>query len=110
MKSFLCSISFLFIRESLVSQRYSSPAVFVMKFFVSLAPPMEEKKVGRFLKIEGTLDEYLLSKPGYINCYINLRHIIEPQCAGQQRCEVPVVRIEADSGCSKAFKDHLDIE
>ena len=69
-----------------------------------------QQQVGRCLKIEGTLDEYLLSKPGYINCSTDLRHIIELQCAGQQRCEVPVARIEADSGCSKSFKDYLDLE
>ena len=65
---------------------------------------------GKCLKKEGELDIDFLKKPGYINCSTDVRHIIEPQCAGQQRCEVPVVRIEADSGCSKAFKDHLDIE
>ena len=68
------------------------------------------REYGRCLKKEGELDLHFLKKPGYINCFVDVRHIIEPQCAGQQRCEVPVVRIEADSGCSKAFKDHLDIE
>ena len=65
---------------------------------------------GRCLKKEGDPIKQLLKVPDYINCSTDVRHIIEPQCAGQQRCEVTVARIEADSGCSKAFKDHLDIE
>ena len=68
------------------------------------------REYGRCLKKEGDLNEQFMKTTGYINCSTDVRHIIEPQCAGQQRCEVPVVRIEADSGCSKAFKDHLDIE
>ena len=66
------------------------------------------REYGRCLKKEGDLDEYLLKKPGYINCSTDVRHIIEAQCAGQQRCEVPVAGIEANSGCSKAFKNYLD--
>ena len=68
------------------------------------------REYGRCLKKEGELDLDFLKKPGYINCSTDVRHIIETQCAGQQRCELTVARIEADSGCSKAFKDHLDIE
>ena len=68
------------------------------------------REYGRCLKKEGELDLDFLKKPGYINCSTDVRHIIEPQCAGLQRCDVTVARIEADSGCSKAFKDYLDIE
>ena len=68
------------------------------------------REYGKCLKKEGELDLDFLKKPGYINCSTDVRHIIEPQCAGQQRCEVPVARIEVDSGCSKAFKNYLDLE
>ena len=68
------------------------------------------RKYGMCLEKEGELNKQLLRISGYMNCSTDVRHIIEPQCAGQQRCEVPVARIEAESGCSKAFKDHLDIE
>ena len=34
---------------------------------------------------------------GFINCFTDVRHLIEPQCAGQQRCEVPVAKIDADT-------------
>ena len=115
MKSFFC-LSFCFWGLSFVC----SEEFCISEVFQSNCPRDEiihitsaiygRKKVGRCLKIEGTLDEYLLSKPGYINCFTDVRHIIEPQCAGQQRCEVTVARIEADSGCSKAFKDYLDLE
>ena len=41
------------------------------------------KEYGRCLKKEGDLDEALLKKPGYINCFNDVRHIVEPHCAGQ---------------------------
>ena len=62
------------------------------------------------LEKEGELNKQLLRISGYMNCSTDVRHIIEPQCAGQQRCEVYVSRIEADSGCSKVFKDNLNID
>ena len=67
------------------------------------------EKLGKCIKMEGEFDEYL-SKPGYINCYTGVRHIIEPQCAGKQSCKLHVVGIEADSKCSNVFKDHLDVD
>ena len=44
---------------------------------------------------------------GFVGCYSDVRHKIEPHCAGQQHCEVHVSRLEAGSGCSKVSKDHL---
>ena len=66
--------------------------------------------IGKCIKSEGGFDEYLSKKPGYTNCYTDVRHIIEPQCAGKQSCKVQVVGIEADSKCSNVFKDHLDVD
>ena len=68
------------------------------------------KEYGRCLKNEGDLDEDLLKKSGYINCYTDVRHVIEPQCAGQQRCEVYVGKIEAETKCNKIFRFYLDAE
>ena len=68
------------------------------------------KEFGRCLRSEGVATSKYMDDEGFVGCYSDVRHIIEPQCAGQQSCEVPVARIEADSGCSKAFKDYLDLE
>ena len=65
---------------------------------------------GRCLKKEGDLDEDLLKKPGYINCSTDVRHVIEHQCAGQQRCEVDVSKIEVETKCNKIFRFYLDAE
>ena len=66
------------------------------------------REYGRCLKNEGDLDEYLLKKPGYINCSSDVRPIIEPQCAGQQRCEVDVAKIKSKTGCLKFVLKHLE--
>ena len=47
------------------------------------------KHLGQCIKNEGEFYEYL-SKPGYINCYTDVRHIIETQCARKQSCRIIV--------------------
>ena len=68
------------------------------------------KQYGRCLKKEGELNEQFMKTPGYINCSTDVRHVIEPQCAGQQRCEVDVNKIEAETKCNKIFRFYLDAE
>ena len=67
------------------------------------------REYGRCLKKEGELDVDLLKKPGYINCSTDVRHIIEPQCAGQQRCEVYVAKIKSNSSCLSFVLKHLEV-
>ena len=66
------------------------------------------REYGRCLKEEGDLNEQFMKTPGYISCSTDVRHIIEPQCAGQQRCEVYVGKIEAETKCNKIFRFYLD--
>ena len=68
------------------------------------------KGFGRCLRSEGELNEQLLRLPGFINCSTDVKHIIEPQCAGQQSCEVDVSKIEAETKCNKIFRFYLDGE
>ena len=68
------------------------------------------REYGRCLKKEGDLNEQFMKTTGYINCSTDVRHIIEPQCAGQQRCEVDVSKIEAETKCNKIFRFYLDAE
>ena len=63
---------------------------------------------GRCLKKEGALNEQLLKMPGYINCSTDVRHIIEHQCAGQQRCEVYVAKIASNTSCLTFVLKHLE--
>ena len=63
--------------------------------------------------INGEKDENIeiLSKiSGYINCYTDVRHILEPQCAGKQSCEIIVSKINAETNCSKAFRFYLEVD
>ena len=66
-----------------------------------------KKKVGRCLRSEGVATSKHMDDEGFDGCYSDVRHKIEPHCAGQQHCEVHVSRLEAGSGCSKVSKDHL---
>ena len=66
------------------------------------------KEYGRCLKKEGDLDEDLLKKPGYINCSTDVRHIVEPHCAGQERCEVTVSSIKSNTSCLNFVPKYLE--
>ena len=66
------------------------------------------REYGRCLKKEGDLDEALLKRPGYINCSTEVRHIIEPQCGGKQRCEVTVSSIKSNTSCLTFVLKYLE--
>ena len=51
-----------------------------------------------------------MDEEGFVGCYSDVRPIIEPQCAGQQRCEVYVSKIDSDTKCLDFLKEYLDVE
>ena len=67
------------------------------------------REYGMCLEKEGELNEQLLKMPGYINCSTDVRHIIEPQCAGQQRCELYVAKIKSNTSCLTFALKHLEV-
>ena len=116
MKSFFClsfccfwGLSFVCSEEFCISEVFqpSCPRDEIIHITSAI---YGRKEFGRCLRSEGVATSKYMDDEGFVGCYSDVRHIIEPQCAGQQRCEMTVARIEADSGCSKAFKDYLDIE
>ena len=68
------------------------------------------KSYGKCIKEKSRNKEALSKISGYINCYTDVRHILEPQCAGKQSCEIIVSTISVETNCNEAFKLHLDIE
>ena len=68
------------------------------------------KKFGKCISEEDENIEALSKISGYIDCYTDVRHILEPQCAGKQSCEIIVSTIKTKTNCNKAFKLYLDIE
>ena len=68
------------------------------------------KEFGNCLKKEGKVSSKYMDDAGFVGCYIDVRHIIGPQCAGKQRCQVTVARIKADSKCLSFLKNHLDVD
>ena len=68
------------------------------------------KEFGRCLRSEGVATSKYMDDEGFVGCYSDVRHIIEPKCAGQQRCEVDVSKIEAETKCKKIFRFYLDAE
>ena len=116
MKSFLClsfccfwGLSFVCSKEFCISEVFKPSCPHDENIHITSAI-YGRKEFGRCLSDEGDFDEYLSRKKGYINCFTDVRHIIEPQCAGQQRCEVDVSKIEAETKCNKIFKLYLDAE
>ena len=68
------------------------------------------KELGRCLKSEGVATSKYMNDEGFVGCYSDVRHIIGPQCAGQQRCEVDVSKIDGDTKCLDFLKEYLDVE
>ena len=69
------------------------------------------KNFGKCINAEEDENIEVLSKiSGYINCCTDVRHILEPQCAGKQSCEIIVSKINAKTNCSKSFRFHLEVE
>ena len=57
------------------------------------------KEIGRCLRSEGVATSKYMDDEGFVGCYSDVRHIIGPQCAGQQRCEVYVSSIKSNTSC-----------
>ena len=68
------------------------------------------KKFGKCIKEKSENIEVLSKISGYINCYTDVGHILEPQCAGKQSCEIIVSKINADTKCDEAFKLNLNVD
>ena len=67
------------------------------------------EKYGKCLSINEEPDEYIRNKKGFIGCFSDIKHIIEPRCAGRQSCELIVSKIQVETNCSKYFLKYLDV-
>ena len=67
------------------------------------------KSIGKCINREN-IDEDFMKKPGYINCYSDVRDMIELQCAGKQSCDITVSKINAKTNCNEDFKFYLEAE
>ena len=61
------------------------------------------------LKKEEKLNEQLLRMPGYSTFSTDLKNVIEPQCTGQQCCEVDVAKIKSNTSCLTFALKHLEV-
>ena len=67
------------------------------------------KDVDKCLSNEGEPNETNKKDPSFIGCFSDVRHIIEPQCAGKHGCDVWVVSIDVATNCHRYLKQHLKI-
>ena len=67
------------------------------------------KKFGKCIK-EVEIDNDFLKKPGYLNCFKDVKQLIGPVCAGKQSCEVFASRINIETNCNTAFRFFLELE
>ena len=67
------------------------------------------KSIGKCINRKN-IDEDFIKKPGYINCYSDVRDMIELQCAGKQSCDITVSKINAKTNCNEDFKFYLEAE
>ena len=66
------------------------------------------KEFGRCLRSEGVATSKYMDDEGFVGCYSDVRHIIEPQCAGQQHCGIPVASIKSNTSCLAFLLKHLE--
>ena len=67
------------------------------------------KDVNKCLLNEGEPSETNKKDPSFIGCYSDVRHIIEPQCAGKHGCNVLVASIKIATNCHRYLKQYLKV-
>ena len=65
---------------------------------------------GKCLSVEGESEAFLKKRKGFIGCFSDVKHIIEPRCAGRQSCELSVAKIQVETNCSKYLLKYLDVD
>ena len=68
------------------------------------------QKYGKCLSVEGESEAFLRERKGFIGCFSDVEHIIEPRCAGRQSCELSVAKIQVETNCSKYLLKYLDVD
>ena len=68
------------------------------------------QKYGKCLSIIEEPDEYIRNRKGFIGCFSDVKHIIEPRCAGRQSCDLSVVKIQVETNCSTYLLKYLEID
>ena len=95
--------------EEFCNSELFKPACSQNKFIIINKAHYGRKSIGKCIR-KDEIDEDFMKKPGYINCYSDVKHGIELQCAGKQRCEISVARLGAVKDCNDAFKFYLEAE
>ncbi|ESN96075.1 hypothetical protein HELRODRAFT_189097 [Helobdella robusta] len=68
------------------------------------------KSIGKCIKNEGIPDEYFSTRPGYVGCFVDARHLVIPRCSGNRECEILVAKIDIGTTCHKMFKSYLEVD
>ena len=68
------------------------------------------EKYGKCILIEDEPDEFIRQRKGFIGCFSDVKHIIEPRCAGRQSCELIVSKIQVETNCSKSLLKYLNVD
>ena len=66
------------------------------------------KDVNRCL-VDEELTDSNKKDPKFIGCYSDVRHVLQPQCAGKQSCDVIVALISNPTSCYNYLKQHLNV-
>ena len=58
---------------------------------------------------EGSPSENFVEDPKFLGCFVDVRHILEPLCAGKNQCDVNVAKIKSETPCHKFYKLYLEV-
>ena len=62
------------------------------------------------MSIEDKPIELIRLSKGFIGCISDLKHIIEPRCAGRQSCELIASKIQVETNCFKSLLKYLNVD
>ena len=106
---FVLVFRFSFEEEFCVSETFK-PACLNNEILFITDAIYGRKNFGKCIREKSENKEALSKISGYINCYTDVRHILEPQCAGKQSCGIIVSKINAETNCNDAFRFHLEVD
>ncbi|ESN96071.1 hypothetical protein HELRODRAFT_163101 [Helobdella robusta] len=67
------------------------------------------KVFGRCLsEDDGAPSKEQLNDRKFVGCYVDVKHLVDPVCAGQQKCELPIAKIKTATSCHSHFIKYLE--
>ncbi|ESN96076.1 hypothetical protein HELRODRAFT_163106 [Helobdella robusta] len=102
-------VEYVCLREEYCNDELFHPSCSQNEIIYITSAYYGRKSMSKCLLDEGDPDEIFLKTPGFINCFADVRHILEPKCAARQSCEVSIALLKVQTTCLKQLKHYLEV-